>query len=198
MHTQALLPCAVGWCGRMPDPASCPKSCQSTGEVASQAPSCSHSPSDGAGGCSFAALLACVVVSLVTKEEPHPAMMMQGKNSLFMEHQSSADPRQWCQGSCRAAAHRGCPGAARADWSQQPGPEGDANKDSKSVCCDQTPLSLPWWLSPKRSPCAAAPPPFSRGPPWRPGARRSAHSGGSKGGRRALVTSWGSQEDLLL
>lgn len=197
MQTQALLTCAFGWCGRMPDSASCPKSCQSTGEVASQAPSCSHSPSDGAGGCSFAALLACVIVLLVTKQEPHPTMMMQGENLLFTEHQSSPDLQQWCQGRRHVAAHRGCPGAVRADLSRQPGPEVDASKDSTSACCDQTPLSPPWSLSPKRSPCAAAPPPFSRGPPWRPGARHSAHSGGSKGGRRALVTGWGSLENPL-
>lgn len=32
----------------------CSSPCQSSGGVASQTPPCSHSPSDGAGGCSFA------------------------------------------------------------------------------------------------------------------------------------------------
>lgn len=68
---------------------------------------------------------------------------------------------------------------------------GSNSKPWSSDQRDQTPFSSPWSLSPERSPCAAAPPPFSHGPPWRPGARHSARSGGSKGGRGALVTQQG-------
>lgn len=194
MHTQALLPSAVGWCGRMPDSASRPKSCQSTGEVASQALLLSQ-PFRWCWRlliCSPACLCSCLTHhqgrTTPRHDDARQEFVIYGAPELCRPATMVPRPSPCCSA-------QGCPGAARADRSQQPGPEGDANKDSKSVCCDQTPLSPPWSLSPKRSPCAAAPPPFSRGPPWRPGARRSAHSGGSKGGRRALVTSWGSLED---
>lgn len=51
---------AFGWCGRTPG---------STGRCQAGPPSCSHSPSDGAGGCSFVS----PVVSLVTEGEPLPS-----------------------------------------------------------------------------------------------------------------------------
>lgn len=53
---------AFGWCGRAPG---------STGRCQAEPPppSGSHSPSDGAGGCSFVS----PVVSLVTEREPLPA-----------------------------------------------------------------------------------------------------------------------------
>lgn len=68
----------------------CSAPCQRTGEVASQAPSCSRSPSDVLEAAHLPAPLACAVVSLVTEQEPHPHMVMQGENEkLFKEHQSS-------------------------------------------------------------------------------------------------------------
>lgn len=105
-------------------------------EVGSQTPSRSHSPSDGAGGCSFVSPACLRVVSLVTEQEPHPAVTMQGENDmLFTEQQSSPGWRQWYRGHLRVAARRGCPGAARADPSWQPVPGGDMSEDSTSTCC---------------------------------------------------------------
>lgn len=92
----------------------------------------------------LSALLACSVVSLVTEQGPHPTMAMQGENDmLFTEHQSSPGLRQWYQGHLSVAARRGCPGAARADLSQQPVP-GDVSKDSTSTRCGfcYSPLEL--------------------------------------------------------
>lgn len=93
----------------------------------------------------LSALLACAVFWLVTQQEPHPAMMMQGENgTLFTAHQSSPGLQQRYRGHRGVAACRCCPGAARADLSWQPVLGGDVSKDSTSTCRDfsYSPLEL--------------------------------------------------------
>lgn len=151
-HTQALPTCAFGWCGRMPDSAPCPELCESSREVAPEASSCSHSPSAGAGGCSF------VICSFVSppglcrclarhQARTTPAVVMQERTRCYLR---STRALQACdngieaisalEGAGAALGQHGLTSASSPCWEEM--------LDSTSTCCGFSYSPLKFTIAP--------------------------------------------------
>lgn len=125
---KALLTCAFGWCGRMPDPALCPEPYES----------CSCSPSASAGGCSFVSP-ACLCHCLAWHQaRTTPAVVMHEGTRCYLR---STKALQACDNGIEAISVLELAGAA---LEQQPVPGEDVSKTGLAHVVYVTPLCPQW------------------------------------------------------